>query len=266
MRRGRGKLSPINWTLVLLAGIFQMLTLIFDQIVIQYEEELRKSNYEIITKSESRSAYLKMNNRVNDFLLAFENTVFLVSSSNFSEDKKKFYYFSNILDQTRLMEDILTDKMVIDGLSGRTIQAANTDNEKLDQKIFSFEEYFKRLIDDNHWLTEQFDKDNNFEIKYTDLEGNEKTVSALVTIKSFVEHNNNYLQDLLEAMAELGIKSSSDLDSLINTSSKVENRKQLLLLLGVSSQLLSLLCLLILFRRLLMINISLVGSKSRISK
>ena len=62
MRRGRGKLSPINWTLVLLAGIFQMLTLIFDQIVIQYEEELRKSNYEIITKSESRSAYLKMNN------------------------------------------------------------------------------------------------------------------------------------------------------------------------------------------------------------
>ena len=53
-------------------------------------------------------------------------------------------------------------------------------------------------------------------------------------------------------MAELGIKASSDLDNLINESSKIENRKQLLLLLGVSSQLISLLCLLILFRRLLM--------------
>ena len=247
MRRGKGKLSTLNWILVLFAGIFQILTFIFDQIVIQYEEEFRKTNFEIITKSESRSAYLKMNNRVNDFLLAFENTVFVVSSSNFSENKKKFYYFSNIFDQTRLMEDILNDKMVINGLSGRTIQAANTDTEKLDQKIFSFEEYFRRLIDDNYWLTEQLEKDNDFEIKYTDLEGNEKTASALETIKSYVEHNNSYLQDLLEAMAELGVKASSDLDSLINTSSKIENRKQLLLLLGVSSQLLSLLCLLISF-------------------
>jgi len=254
MRRGKGKLSPINWTLVLLAGIFQILTFIFDQIVIQYEEEFRKTNFEIITKSESRSAYLKMNNRINDFLLAFENTIFLVTSSNFSEDKKKFYYYSNIFDQTRLMEDIFNDKMVSNGLSGRTIQAVDNDTEKLDQKIFSFEEYFRKLIDDNHWLTEQLEKDNDFEINYTDLDGVEKIASAMETIQSYVEHNNSYLQDLLESMAELGSKASSDLDNLINTSSKIENRKQLLLLLGVSSQLISLLCLLMLFRRLLMIN------------
>jgi len=254
MRRGKGKLSPLNWTLVLLAGIFQILTFIFDQIVIQYEEEFRKTNFEIITKSESRSAYLKMNNRVSDFLLAFENTIFIVSSSNFSEDKKKFYYFSNIFDQTRLMEDIFNDKMVSNGLSGHTIQAANTDTEELDQKTFSFEEYFRKLIDDNHWLTEQLEKNYDFEKKYTDLDGIEKTVSAMELIQSFVEHNNDYLQNLLEAMAKLGTKASSDLDILINASSKIENRKQLLLLLGVSSQLISLLCLLILFRRLLMIN------------
>ena len=254
MRRGKGKLSPINWTLVLLAGIFQILTFIFDQIVIQYEEEFRKTNFEIITKSESRSAYLKMNNRINDFLLAFENTIFLVTSSNFSEDKKKFYYYSNIFDQTRLMEDIFNYKMVSNGLSGRTIQAVDNDTEKLDQKIFSFEEYFRKLIDDNHWLTEQLEKDNDFEINYTDLDGVEKIASAMETIQSYVEHNNSYLQDLLESMAELGSKASSDLDNLINTSSKIENRKQLLLLLGVSSQLISLLCLLMLFRRLLMIN------------
>ena len=252
MRRAKGKLSAFNWTLVLFAGIFQIITFILDQIVIQYEEEFRKTNFEIITKSESRSAYLKMNNRVGDFLLAFENTVFLVSASNFSEDKKKFYYFSNIFDQTRLMEDILNDKMVINGLSGRTIQASDTNNYELDQKEFSFEKYFQKLIEDNHWLTRQLEKNSNFVIEYEGLDGTKKTSSALETIKAYVEHNNNYLQNLLDAMAELGIKASSDLNDLINESSKIENRKQLLLLSGVSSQLISLLCLLLLFRRLLL--------------
>ena len=41
MRREGGKLSSFNWKLVLMAGIFQILTLIFDQIVIQYEEKNR---------------------------------------------------------------------------------------------------------------------------------------------------------------------------------------------------------------------------------
>ena len=84
MRRGKGKLSNLNWTLVFFAGIFQILTFVFDQVVIQYEEKLRKVNFDIITNSESRSAYLSMNNRVNDFLLAFENTIFIVSASTFS--------------------------------------------------------------------------------------------------------------------------------------------------------------------------------------
>ena len=255
MRRGKGKLSPFNWILVLLAGIFQITTFILDQIVIQYEEDFRKTNFEIISKSESRSAYLKMNNRISDFLLAFENTIFLVSSSTFSEDKKKFYYFSNIFDQTRLMEDIINDQMVINGLTNKKIAAADRDDENLNIKDFSYEEYFKMLIRDNHWLTEEIEKDPNFEIIYTLKEGGEELVSsALESIKSYVEHNNYYLQDLLDAMAELAIKSSSDLDKLVNLSGVIENRKQLLLLVGVSSQLFSLLCLLFLFRRLLMVN------------
>lgn len=255
MRRAKGKLSALNWTLVLFAGIFQILTFVLDQIVIQYEEEFRKINFEIISKSESRSAYLKMNNRINDFLLNFENTIFLVSASNFSEEKKKFYYFSNIFDQTRLMEDIINDQMVINGLINKKITAADRDNKNLDMKVFSFEEYFRMLIRDNHWLTEELEKDPNFQIKYTKEESGEELISsALETIKSYVEHNNYYLQDLLNTMAELGTKASFDLDRLINASSRIENRKQLLLLIGVSSQLLSLLSLLILFRRLLMVT------------
>ena len=251
MRRGKGKLSTVNWILVLLAGIFQISSFILDQIVIQYEEDYRKANFEILNKSESRSAYLKMNNRVGDFLLAFENTVFLVSASNFSEDKKKFYYFSNIFDQTRLMEDIINDEMVIEGLKNRTIKATDTSSDELNQKTFSFAEYFQYLIDENHWLTGELEKDPNFIQTYTDRDGKIYQSSALETTKAFVEHNNYYLQDLLEAMAELGIETSKNLNLLIKDSSTIENRKQLILLFGVVFQLLSLLCLLILFRGLL---------------
>ena len=40
MRRGGGKLSSLSWKLVLFAGIFQILTLVFDQLVIQYEKKI----------------------------------------------------------------------------------------------------------------------------------------------------------------------------------------------------------------------------------
>ena len=97
MRRGKGKLSTFNWMLVLFAGIFQILTFVFDQIVIQYEENYRKTNFEILSKSESRSSYLRMNNRVNDFLLASENEIFILSSSNFSNEKKRVIIFQVLL-------------------------------------------------------------------------------------------------------------------------------------------------------------------------
>ena len=43
MRRGQGKLSSFNWKLVLFAGIFQIITFVFDQAAIQYEEKKTKN-------------------------------------------------------------------------------------------------------------------------------------------------------------------------------------------------------------------------------
>ena len=82
MRRVEGKLSALNWKLVLFAGIFQILTLIFDQVVIQYEEKNREMTFNLLTESEQRSAYLSMNRRVHNFVLAFENIIFFTASSN----------------------------------------------------------------------------------------------------------------------------------------------------------------------------------------
>ena len=48
MRRSKGKLSKFNWRLVLFAGVFQIITFIFDQVVIQYEEKNRNINFQIL--------------------------------------------------------------------------------------------------------------------------------------------------------------------------------------------------------------------------
>ena len=109
MRRVEGKLSALNWKLVLFAGIFQILTLIFDQVVIQYEEKNREMTFNLLTESEQRSAYLSMNRRVHNFVLAFENIIFFTVSSNFSNDKKKYLYSSYLSDQVRIIEDIFRD-------------------------------------------------------------------------------------------------------------------------------------------------------------
>ena len=205
--------------LVLFAGIFQILTFVFDQIVIQYEEDYRKTNFEILTKSESRSSYLRMNNRVNDFLLASENEIFILSSSNFTNEKKKGYYFSSIIDQKRLLENIIGDKMVISDLKDRYGD-------------------FRQLVNENNLLINEAEKD------FSNLQLN--------SVELFLQNNNLNLQSLLDIMAELGMNSSLELNKLLIKASKIENQKQLMLLMGEVFQLLSLLSLLVLFRRLLL--------------
>ena len=247
MRRNKGKLNKFNWRLVLFAGIFQIITFVFDQAAIQYEEKNRAVNFKILSLSESRSAFLKMNNRVNDFLLAFENSVFFVTSSNFSSNKKKYLYFANVFDQTRLMEDIINDFMVKDALKVKTIEAGDLDDPDYKLKNFKFEEYIRVLIENNHWLTEEISKDPDR--MFEGAPG--KWYSAEDGIKAHVEHNNFYLNDLITVLGELNVEASIMLQELVNNSSVIETRKQLMLLLSVVAQLLSLLFLLILFRNIL---------------
>jgi len=97
MRRGQGKLSSLNWKLVLLAGIFQIISFVFDQVAIQYEEKNRDIKFKILSTSESRSAYLKMNNRVQDFYWHLKILFFLLHHLNFHLIKKNIYFLPMFL-------------------------------------------------------------------------------------------------------------------------------------------------------------------------
>ena len=96
---------------------------------------------------------------------------------------------------------------------------------------------FRQLVNENNLLINEAKKD------FSNLK--------LDNVELFLQNNNLNLQNLLDSMAKLGMNSSVELNKLLIKSSKIENQKQLMLLMGVVFQLLSLLSLLILFRRLL---------------
>ena len=266
MRRVKGKLSASNWKLVLFAGIFQILTLIFDQVVIQYEEKNREMTFNLLTESEQRSAYLSMNRRVHNFALAFENIIFFTSSSNFSNDKKKYLYSSYLLDQIRIIEDIFRDGSIKKAFLSKTIEAENlekfVEDSSLEEinikggpempvKIFKYKDFFMSLVKYSNEVIELVKEEPNLKIE---LDDSKIILGAINLIKNQVEYNTFYLYDLVNDLADLIGFSGKKIDTINTEISTIQTNKQLMLLMGVVFQLLSLLCLLFLFRNILLMN------------
>jgi len=265
MRRGGGKLSSLSWKLVLFAGIFQILTIVFDQVVIQYEEKNRELTFNLLTETEQRSSYLSMNSRVYNFLLAFENIIFFTTSSNFSNDKKKYLFNSSILDQTQLIKNIFRDGAIKKAFFNKTIEAENLragENLTLEEinvkggpeipmKIFKYEDFFLHLVEFSLEIADLVEEDPDLKLN---LDDSKIIIDAADLIQQQVEYNNYYLIDLLNDLTDLIKLSERKIDEINNEISSIQTNKQLMLLLGVVFQLLSLLCLLFLFRNILSEN------------
>ena len=256
----RGSLKRFSWIMVLLAGLFQVLTLILDQIVIQKQDENRRMTFERSSSLEKRNLLLNTNNRVitsyksNDFL------VFILSSSNISQKKKDYLYFSGLFDQTRLMEDIFRDEYIKKIFSKKTLRAYNRDlNPDSEFKNYNYIEYFNILIKDNHETSEEI-KENfsrNSEYYYVDgeiltLDDGRKLKTSEV-IQSYVQHNIYYLDEFNRAVLEELISLENKIRLINEDLYENNSSRQIYLLSGVSTQLLSLFFLLLLFRDLLII-------------
>ena len=256
----RGSLKRFSWIMVLLAGLFQVLTLILDQIVIQKQDENRRMTFERSSSLEKRNLLLNTNNRVvtsyksNDFL------VLILSSSNISQKKKDYLYFSGLFDQTRLMEDIFRDEYIKKIFSKKTLRAYNRDlNPDSEFKNYNYIEYFNILIKDNHETSEEI-KENfsrNSEYYYVDgeiltLDDGRKLKTSEV-IQSYVQHNIYYLDEFNRAVLEELISLENKIRLINEDLYENNSSRQIYLLSGVSTQLLSLFFLLLLFRDLLII-------------
>jgi len=266
MRRVEGKLSALNWKLVLFAGIFQILTLIFDQVVIQYEEKNREMTFNLLTESEQRSAYLSMNRRVHNFVLAFENIIFFTASSNFSNDKKKYLYSSYLSDQVRIIEDIFRDGSIKKAFLNKTIEAENIQEfvevssmedfnikggPEIPMKVFKYKDFFMSLVKQSNEIIDLIKKEPNLKLE---LDESKLILGSMDLIQYRVEYNTFYLYDLASDLADLIGLSGKKIDTINTEISSIQTNKQLMLLMGVVFQLLSLLCLLFLFRNILSIN------------
>ena len=213
--------------MVLLAGLFQIISYALDQGAIQVDEKVREYQYQMVSVSENRSAYLRMNNRVGTFLKVFEDVIMFSKASNFDDNTLRFLYFSIIFDQTRLLEDILNDNIVKEDFKNKEIL--------IDKKKIKYIEAFNKIINFNHNLSTEIEKDPNLSTDY---------------ILYNVTYNNEYLNDMIIDLGDQGDKTVKKLKILTKNVSEIQLLKQKLLLTSVTTQLISLLFLLVLFRNI----------------
>lgn len=256
----RGSLNKFSWSMVLLAGLFQIFTLVLDQIVIQKQDEHRKMTFERSSSMEKRNLLLDTNKRVSNSYKSNDFLVFILSASNISIEKKDFLYFSGLFDQTRLMEDIFRDGYIKKIFSSKILKAPDRNTyPDFKFKDYNYVEYFNILTEDNHktsdQITENFSKDSEYyyvDGKILTLEDGTKLKTSEV-IQSYVQHNIYYLDQFNTAVLEELENIENNIriinDKLYNNNSS----RQIFLLSGVSTQLLSLFFLLLLFRDLLVI-------------
>ena len=213
--------------MVLLAGLFQIISYALDQGAIQVDKKVREYQYQMVSVSENRSAYLRMNNRVGTFLKVFEDVIMFSKASNFDDNTLRFLYFSIIFDQTRLLEDILNDNIVKEDFKNKEIL--------IDKKKIKYTEAFNKIINFNHNLSTEIEKDPNLSTNY---------------ILYNVTYNNEYLNDMITDLGDQGDKTVKKLKILTKNVSEIQLLKQKLLLTSVTTQLISLLFLLVLFRNI----------------
>ena len=79
--------------------------------------------------------------------LLFETKIliFLLPFNNFSKDKKKYLFYSSVLDQTRLIEDIFRDGSIKKAFLNKTIEAENIKGTVEDLKVHLVVSNFKFL-------------------------------------------------------------------------------------------------------------------------
>ncbi len=213
--------------MVLFAGLFQIISYALDQGAIQVDEKVREYQYQMVSVSENRSAYLRMNNRVGTFLKVFEDVIMFSKASNFDDNTLRFLYFSIIFDQTRLLEDILNDNIVKEDFKNKEIL--------IDKKKIKYIEAFNKIINFNHNLSTEIEKDPNLSTDY---------------ILYNVTYNNEYLNDMIRDLGDQGDNTVKKLKILTKNVSEIQLLKQKLLLTSVTTQLISLLFLLVLFRNI----------------
>jgi hypothetical protein len=121
-------------------------------------------------------------------------------------------------------------------------------------KVFKYKDFFMSLVKQSNETIDMIKEEPNLKLEFDE---SKLILGSMDLIQYRVEYNTFYLYDLASDLADLIRLSEKKIDKINTEISSIQTNKQLMLLMGVVFQLLSLLCLLFLFRNILSHNKSL---------
>ena len=245
----RKKLGIYGITLVILAGLFQLITLSLDQLVIQLEENSRVVSDKISKKTYEQSFYLENNRKISDIIRSSSFKNIIISSADYGKEYVEYeksikytFYRSVLKSHAFLVSEIFSDENVRNNLCKKKIR----DITPIDQIEFISD----KVLDVE--VCPRFTSINDAIAKWINhLDSNKGKNIDYEQVQMNIDYNEYYLDILLKYFGNMESKVLEDLYNFNNRQYTLNQKKQLYLLFSMVAQLVSFLFLLLLFRRIL---------------
>ena len=210
-------------------GIFQILSITFDQVVIQKEDISRDLSIERLRLIDERSDLLRYNTMIVKGVKLASDISLFIEPSKMNLELKKSFYISTLLDIGILELNLLSDKLIVNILQKRQVKYQDYKGTEVVRTLYDV------LLKNSNELQK---------LKNSQLIDNQIIFNLIPWASEILEQTNTDVVIALKKNQENILKNSDNIF-------KNDNQRQSYLLFGVFFQLTSLFFLLIFFREIM---------------
>lgn len=222
-------LNKKTWFLILFMGIFQILSITFDQVVIQKEDISRDLSIERLRLIDERSDLLRHNTMIVKGVKLASDISLFIEPSKMNLELKKSFYISTLLDIGILELNLLSDKLIVNILQKRQVKYQDYKGTEVVRTLYDV------LLKNSNEIQK---------LKNNQLIDNQIIFNLIPWASEILEQTNTDVVIALKKNQENILKNSDNIF-------KNDNQRQSYLLFGVFFQLTSLFFLLIFFREIM---------------
>ena len=222
-------LNKKTWFLILFMGIFQILSITFDQVVIQKEDISRDLSIERLRLIDERSDLLRHNTMIVKGVKLASDISLFIEPSKMNLELKKSFYISTLLDIGILELNLLSDKLIVNILKKRQVKNQDYKGTEVVRTLYDV------LLKNSNEIQK---------LKNSQLIDNQIIFNLIPWASEILEQTNTDVVIALKKNQENILKNSDNIF-------KNDNQRQSYLLFGVFFQLTSLFFLLIFFREIM---------------
>ena len=222
-------LNKKTWFLILFMGIFQILSITFDQVVIQKEDISRDLSIERLRLIDERSDLLRYNTMIVKGVKLASDISLFIEPSKMNLELKKSFYISTLLDIGILELNLLSDKLIVNILKKRQVKYQDYKGTEVVRTLYDV------LLKNSNEIQK---------LKNSQLIDNQIIFNLIPWASEILEQTNTDVVIALKKNQENILKNSDNIF-------KNDNQRQSYLLFGVFFQLTSLFFLLIFFREIM---------------